>query len=58
MFFHIAYLILKYEFEIKNEVNWEMSLTPQSQSSLQGTFDVWSNIKVLSTKADHREAGM
>ena len=34
------------------------SLTPQSQSSLQGTFDVRTDIKVLSTKADYGEAGM
>ena len=33
-------------------------LTPQSQSSLQGTFDVWTDIKVLSTKVDNGEAAM
>ena len=33
-------------------------LTPQSQLSLQGTFDVWMDIKVLSTKADRGEVGM
>ena len=32
-------------------------LTPQSQLSLQGTFDVWTDIKVLSTKADHGRRG-
>ena len=35
-----------------------VSLTPQGQLSLQGTFDVWTDIKVLWTKADNEEAGM
>ena len=47
---------LNYEF-FSNDESLH-NLTPQSQSSLQGTFDVWTDIKVLSTKADHGEAGL
>ena len=31
-------------------------LTPQGQLSLQGTFGVWTDVKVLWTKADKGEA--
>ena len=33
-------------------------LTPQGQLSLQGTFFVWMDVKILWTKADDWEAGM
>ena len=33
-------------------------LTPQGQLSLQGTFRVWTDVKVLWTKADEGEAEM
>ena len=40
-------------------VNTKVSnITPQGQLSLQETFDVWTDVKVLWTKADEWEAGM
>ena len=33
-------------------------LTPMGQLSLQGTFGVWMDVKVLWTKADKGEAGL
>ena len=33
-------------------------LTPQAQLSIQGTFDVWTDVEVLWTKADEGETGM
>ena len=55
----ISYQIFTFiSFQLR--IHWpaNFDLTPQSQSSLQGTFDVWTDIKVLSTKANHGEAGM
>ena len=36
----------------------DVHLTPQGQLSLQGTFGVWTDVKVLWTKADEGEVGM
>ena len=48
--------------EIKVTTAWDLlkegSLTLQAQSSLQGTFDVWTDFKVFWTKADEVEVGM
>ena len=45
-------------FRLKHKFSNFAVLTRQSQLSVQGTFYVWTDIKVLLTKADHGEAGM
>ena len=51
-------IFCRYEESLAIEKWKDYHLTPQSQLSLQGTFYVWTDIKVLLTKADHGEAGM
>ena len=45
-------------FEMIHGKIWQVNLTPQAQSSLQGTFGVWTDVKVLWTQADEGDAGM
>ena len=50
--------VLNWVHQSPHSISSRLNLTPQAQLSLQGTFGVWTDTKVLWTKADDGEAGM